>query len=348
MANWVGGNKYLSASEQKINAQYIMNAMLATGWSKEAVAGILGNMQTESTMNPQLWESFRTGDMHAGYGLVQWTPASKYIDWARAQGKVYSDIDPQIARINYEIANGIQWIKTSAYPMTFQQFKVSTESPEYLAQAFIKNYERPANSNQPIRSTQARHWYDTLSGDGSNVGGGGGVPAFPTEAGLQITDTYGWRTNPVTGEYKFHAAIDIGGAGSQHPLYATQDGIVVENREVTNAGYGIRIQHTSDPYFSQYLHMNEPSPIPVGTAVTKGQEIGTMGNGGNSTGIHLDFAIATSQDGFFTEEGTIDPQEYLAMSFGGNGTDDGTGVADKKKRDLHHLLLSDAVNGWRL
>lgn len=348
MTEWVGSNTYLNTAQQTQNAQYIMNAMLATGWSKEAVAGILGNMQTESTINPGLWESMQAGNMSAGYGLVQWTPASKYINWAQSSGLQYEHIDSQIARINYEIANGIQWISTSSYPMSFQQFKISTESPEYLAQAFIKNYERPANSNQPIRSTQARHWYDTLSGDGSNVGGGGSPPAFPTTAGLQITDTYGWRTNPVTGEYKFHAAIDIGGGGSTHPLYATQDGIVVENRIVTNAGYAIRIKHTADPYYSQYLHMDNPSPIPVGTAVTKGQEIGTMGNGGNSTGIHLDFAIATSQDGFFTEEGTIDPELYLAMSFGGGGSGGGDGgEAEKKKKAVYHLLLSDTLNGWK-
>jgi murein DD-endopeptidase MepM/ murein hydrolase activator NlpD len=345
--DWIGSNKYLSQAEQTINANYIFNSMSANGWTKEAICGILGNMQTESTMNPGLWESMNAGNMSVGYGLVQWTPASKYINWAQSLGKDYNHIDSQLARIEYEIANGIQWITTSSYPLSFQQFKASKESPEYLAEVFIHNYERPANANQPLRGTQARYWFNTITGEGGS-GVGGSTPAFPTEAGLQITDTYGWRTNPVTGEYKFHAAIDIGGGGSQHPLYATQDGIVVENREVTNAGYGIRIKHTADPYYSQYLHMNEPSPIPVGTAVTKGQEIGTMGNGGNSTGIHLDFAIATSQDGFFTEEGTIDPEKYLQMMFGGgSGGDGGNDEAEKKKKAVYHMLLADTLNGWR-
>jgi murein DD-endopeptidase MepM/ murein hydrolase activator NlpD len=255
-------------------------------------------------------------------------------------------MDSQLARIDYEIDNGIQWISTSSYPLSFQEFRVSNETPEYLAQAFIRNYERPADQTQPNRSTQARYWFDNTTGDGGG-GVGGSTPAFPTTVGLQITDTYGWRTNPVTGEYKFHAAIDIGGGGSTHPLYATQDGIIAYNGTVTNAGYGIRIQHTADPYFSQYLHLDNPSPIPEGTHVTKGQEIGTMGNGGNSTGIHLDFAIATRLDGFFTEEGTIDPEAYLKMLFGGGGGGGDDGEAEKKKKAVYHLLLADTLNGWK-
>lgn len=343
-------NTYLSMAQMTENGEYIMSSMLSRGWSKNAVAGILGNMQSESTINPGLWESMNAGNMSVGYGLVQWTPASKYINWAESAGLPYNNIDSQLQRIEYEISNGIQWITTSSYPISFAEFRVSQESPEYLAQAFIHNYERPANSNQPARSTQARYWFDNLKGDGTVVGGGGSPPAWPTEAGLQITDTYGWRTNPVTGEYKFHAAIDIGGGGSTHPLYATQDAIVAYNGTVTNAGYGIRLQHTADPYFSQYLHLDNPSPIPEGTKVTKGQEIGTMGNGGNSTGIHLDFAIATSLGGFFTEEGTIDPEAYLAMSFGGGGTggEGGEGDDKKKKQAIYHLLLSDALHGWRM
>ena len=55
----------------------------------------------------------------------------------------------------------------------------------------------------------------------------------------------------------------------------------------------------------------------MGTTVTKGQEIGTMGTTGSSTGIHLHFQIATSPTGFHTEDGTIDPEIYLDMDFGG-------------------------------
>ena len=75
-------NAYLSLSQMRGNAQYVMDLFQARGWSKNAIAAMLGNMQVESTINPGLWQGFDEFDYDGGYGLVQWTPASKYIDWA--------------------------------------------------------------------------------------------------------------------------------------------------------------------------------------------------------------------------------------------------------------------------
>lgn len=162
---WISGNRYLSIDEMTVNAQEIMNQLTSRGWTKNAVAGMLGNMQTESTINPGVWESL-SPNVNNGYGLVQWTPATKLISWAESEGLDYTSGDAQLQRIDWEVVNNQQWIATSLYPMSFQEFKVSTLTPEYLAQVFIRNYERPRNPNQPIRSTQARYWYDNLEGGG--------------------------------------------------------------------------------------------------------------------------------------------------------------------------------------
>lgn len=162
---WISGNRYLGIDEMTVNAQEIMNQLTSRGWTKNAVSGMLGNMQTESTINPGVWESL-SPNVNNGYGLVQWTPATKLISWAESEGLDYTSGDAQLQRIDWEVANNQQWIATSQYPMSFQEFKVSTLTPEYLAQVFIRNYERPRNPNQPIRSTQARYWYDNLEGGG--------------------------------------------------------------------------------------------------------------------------------------------------------------------------------------
>lgn len=162
---WISGNRYLSMDEMTTNAQEIMNQLTSRGWTKNAVAGMLGNMQSESTINPGVWENL-SPNVNNGYGLVQWTPATKLISWAEGEGLDYTSGDVQLQRIDWEVANNEQWIATSQYPMSFQEFKVSTLTPEYLAQVFIRNYERPRNPNQPIRSTQARYWYDNLEGSG--------------------------------------------------------------------------------------------------------------------------------------------------------------------------------------
>lgn len=52
------GNDYnssqaLSLIQMQINAQYIYRALTDKGWTLNAIAGVLGNMQTESSINPR-------------------------------------------------------------------------------------------------------------------------------------------------------------------------------------------------------------------------------------------------------------------------------------------------------
>lgn len=164
MPSVISENRYLRLSEMKINAQYLLNAFLEKGWTKEAICGMLGNMQSESSINPGIWESLDEGNMSGGFGLVQWTPASKYTNWADSNGYSWGDIEGQINRIVYEVENGLQWISTSSFPMTFEEFTKSTDTPYNLAMVFIANYERPLEPNQPIRGTQAEYWYTELTG----------------------------------------------------------------------------------------------------------------------------------------------------------------------------------------
>lgn len=161
---YVTGNRYLTQSEMETNATHIWNYLGSRGWSKNAVAGMLGNMQSESTINPGIWEGLNAG-VGPGYGLVQWTPFTKYTEWCTAKGIEKSSMDSALMRIEYELANGLQYYATDDYPLSFAEFKTSTASPEYLAMAFLNNYERPADPIQPQRATQARAWYDFLDGE---------------------------------------------------------------------------------------------------------------------------------------------------------------------------------------
>ena len=124
---------------------------------------MVGNMQTESTINPGIWESLKEGNTSRGFGLVQWTPATKLINWANNNDLDYTAMDTQLQRIEYELENGVQYYPTASYPETFAQFKVSTKDPYYLGMAFVANYERPAVANQSKRGTQAQAWYEYLS-----------------------------------------------------------------------------------------------------------------------------------------------------------------------------------------
>lgn len=102
---------------------------------------------------------------YSGYGLVQWTPYTKYTNWIVNQGfSDPSEMDANIFRILYEVSNNLQWIPTTQYNYSFSDFTHSTDTPYNLAMAFLANYERPADPNQPTRGTQAQEWYEFLGG----------------------------------------------------------------------------------------------------------------------------------------------------------------------------------------
>lgn len=162
---WVGGNFFLSQSQMEQNATYLWGFLNARGWTLNAVSGMLGNMQTESTINPGIWQGLNPSHPQPwGFGVVQWTPSTKYTDWCTDNGLLYTEMDSNLLRIIYEVENHLQWIQTDEYPITFSEFTTSEETPYYLAMAFLKNYERPGDQNQPWRGTQANEWYQYLSG----------------------------------------------------------------------------------------------------------------------------------------------------------------------------------------
>jgi hypothetical protein len=160
-------NAFLTLEEKTVNAQFILDFLLGRGWTKNAVCGMLGNMQSESSINFGIYEGLDNTSSTNGFGLVQWTPNTKYFDWANANGYSGDHVNGELNRILYEVENNLQWFGGYSSSMSFQQFTQSTETPEYLAEVFIKTYEHPANPDQPIRGTQARYWFDNLNGNGT-------------------------------------------------------------------------------------------------------------------------------------------------------------------------------------
>lgn len=59
------------------------------------------------------------------------------------------------------ICNGLQH---HGYNYSFEYFTHSTDTPYNLGMAFLANYERPLDPNQPSRGTQAQEWYEFLGG----------------------------------------------------------------------------------------------------------------------------------------------------------------------------------------
>ena len=166
---WISGNYYLSEEEMQNNAKLVYSIMSHThGWTLEAIAGMLGNMESESTINPGIWESL-TISPEMGFGLVQWTPSTNYTAWANNLGADITAGDLQLWWIATETENYGQWIETEEFPVTFDDFTVSTLPPEYLALVFLRNFERAGIEVAQERQEQARKWYDYLSESGSDI-----------------------------------------------------------------------------------------------------------------------------------------------------------------------------------
>ena len=126
---------------------------------------------------------------------------------------------------------------------------------------------------------------------GKKVSGVGSLTdwAWPLKVARIITDTYGWRINPVNYRRELHAAVDLGAAYGT-PIYAADNGIIEIRRDTGSCGNTIEINHHNG-YYTEYCHLSKFADIVVGQAVEKGQLIGYVGMTGDTTGPHLHFGV---------------------------------------------------------
>lgn len=106
--------------------------------------------------------------------------------------------------------------------------------------------------------------------------------ALPIKSAFRFTSGFGMRWGRMHKGTDFAAALGT-------PIYATADGVV------TSAGWGqgygklVKIQHAFG-IETRYAHMSKIL-VKVGQRVSRGQQIGAMGNTGRSTGTHLHYEV---------------------------------------------------------
>jgi murein DD-endopeptidase MepM/ murein hydrolase activator NlpD len=113
-----------------------------------------------------------------------------------------------------------------------------------------------------------------------------GMFILPVEG--QRTSGFGVRMHPMDHEERLHGGMDIAVAAGT-PIRAAAAGQVVFSG--TQAGYGnvVVIQH-AEGYSTLYAH-NAENLVSVGTVVSQGQPVATVGSTGRSTGPHLHFEV---------------------------------------------------------
>lgn len=160
----ISSNPGMTLSEMKNNADEFKNYF--NGYmTAAAMAGILGNMQYESFLNPGQQEIGYSGDPGHGYGLIQWTPGSSLDSWCSGRNMNWYDGDTQLYRIKCEgeRTNGASgyWLKTSSYNYTWQQFCNLNDNQE-ACKAYLAERERAGVARLSERLTYAQNWYNYL------------------------------------------------------------------------------------------------------------------------------------------------------------------------------------------
>lgn len=175
---------------------------------------------------------------------------------------------------------------------------------EYISE--VQQVEESERAKIAAINQQAQAIYG--AGRISNIGSRPGYQGCSFESdglsvpkGFFIQPTTGYLTQGFTCG---HDGLDIAnGVGT--PIYSIGNGIVVKKTPgvpascwgwTCNSGFGnaIFIQYTvpsGQSLVGVYVHMNYESPLRVGDSVGQGQQVGAIGNTGNSFGAHLHFMM---------------------------------------------------------
>lgn len=157
-----------------------------------------------------------------------------------------------------------------------------------------------------------------------------------------LTDDYGWRIHPVTGNRDWHKGSDYGTHRQPWPQYGLEDGKVIGcGKDYYGALYvwiryprlGIDVLHY---HLQAYFVKN-------GQIVDGATLIGITGKTGRATGIHLHLQVRNSQ----TKKG-FDPESYDYKPMQGVGIpiDQPFNVGDKVKIIGTYYATGQKIPAW--
>ena len=133
----------------------------------------------------------------------------------------------------------------------------------------------------------------------------------------KVVSGFGYRFHPILKYRRLHSGIDLA-ARPGTPVYATGDGVVrVSGRNSEGyAGYGVvvDIDHGFG-FHTLYAHMSTTT-VKEGHKVMRGEQVGTVGSTGMSTGAHLHYEVILNGkkvDPVYYFFNDLSPQEYDAV-----------------------------------
>ncbi len=112
--------------------------------------------------------------------------------------------------------------------------------------------------------------------------------AMPVKDRFRWTSGFGYRRDPKGMGTRMHEGTDMAGAYGT-PIYSTGDGVVIHASWDNGYGRSVVIEHDFGVK-TRYAHMSQVR-VAQGQRVSRGDQIGDMGNSGRSTGTHLHYEV---------------------------------------------------------
>ena len=136
--------------DTETNKKAIWDYYINNGFSKEATAGIIGNMMCEdgTLTGKNSSESMNSsGSYDYTDGIIQWDPFSKHVNWASENGYEPYDLEGQLKHVAYMIDNN--WPGKTSYASEHGSYKTYETGAEFrlasgvadAAVAFERNIE---------------------------------------------------------------------------------------------------------------------------------------------------------------------------------------------------------------
>lgn len=202
----------------------------------------------------------------------------------------------ELADLEKQIGDNASTLKELIAQAEEEKRKQEEAAAAAAAAAAAQQQAQASNSNNSSNSNSNSGGSTYIPPSSSNTVSGSGQFVNPCP-GASISSTFGYRDF----DGAFHKGLDLA-AGEGTPTYAAAAGTVVIAGWSDSAGNWVVINH-GNGLVTKYMH-HSALCVSAGQTVSAGQQIGYVGNTGNSFGAHLHFQVEVNGS-------AVNPQNYL-------------------------------------